>query len=131
MLADVDLDLRGEKIATERTRIHRRVNLFAIGHQSVTGQWVVMLPAHQLTNAPDGAVDGSQPGTVALPPDQALMVGRADLAATLNQGAVGIKQQLRVIDRAAIALIDANRHHHPGLLAGFADGAGGGRRHRH
>ena len=90
-----------------------------------------MLPACQLTDAPDCAVDSSQPGTVALPPDHALMVGRGNLAATLNQGAVGIEQQLRVVERATIALVDADGHHHPGLLAGFTDGVSGGRRYSH
>ena len=90
-----------------------------------------MLPARQLADAPDGAVDGTQPGTVALAPDHAFVVGRRNLAAALNQSAVSIEQQLRVVERAAIALVDADGHHHSGLLAGFADGVGGGRRHGH
>ena len=80
-----------------------------------------MLPARQLTDAPDGAVDSSQPRTVALAPDHAFMVGRRNLAATLDQGAVSIEQQLSVVDRPAVALVDANGHHHSGLPAGFAD----------
>jgi hypothetical protein len=59
------------------------------------------------------------------------MVSRGNLAATLNQSAVGIEQQLCVVERATIALVDANGHHHPGLLASFADGVSGGRRYGH
>src|SRR3954468_6830997 len=99
MLADVDADLLGEKIAPERARIHRRVNLLAVGHQGITGQRVVMLPARQLTDSTDCAVDSAQPGPVALPPDQALMVSRGNLAATLDQAAISIEQQLRVVER--------------------------------
>jgi hypothetical protein len=47
----------------------------------------------------------------------------------LDQGAVGIKEQLCVVDRPAIALVDADRHHHPRLLAGLADGEGRVRRY--
>lgn len=90
------------------------------------GQRVVMLPARQLTDAPDRAVDSSQPGTVALAPDYAFMVGRGNLAATLNQCAIGIEQQLCVTDRATIALVDAKGHDHRGLLAGVAYGVSGG-----
>jgi len=49
-----------------------------------------MLPARERADAPDRAVDGAQPRAVALPPDQALVVGRGDLAAMLEQTAVGI-----------------------------------------
>src|SRR5262245_42904512 len=90
-----------------------------------------MLPASQLADAPDGAVDRAQPRTVALAPDHAFVVGRADLAAALDQGAVGIKQQLSIVERAAIALVYANCHHHAGLLAGLADRRRRGRWHGH
>src|SRR4051794_26318040 len=76
-------------------------------------------------------MDSSQSGTVALPPDHAFMVGRGNLAATLNQRAVSIEQQLRVKECAAITFVDANGHYHPGLSGGFADGMGGDRWYRH
>src|SRR6185437_13404782 len=50
---------------------------------------------------------------------------------TLDQGAVSIEQQLCVIERAAIALVDADRDHHVGSLAGFANGQSRVRRHGH
>src|SRR6185437_12473354 len=108
VLADVDFGLLGEDVAPERPGIHGGVDLLAIGHQRVTGQRVVMLPARQLANASDGAVDRTQPGTVAPAPDHALMIGRSDFSPTLDQGAVSIEQQLCVIERAAIALVDAD-----------------------
>src|SRR5512142_2700691 len=85
VLADVDLDQLGEGLAPERAGIHRRVDLLAVGHQGVTGERVVMLPARERADAPDRAVDGAQARAVALPPDQALVVGRGDLAAMLEQ----------------------------------------------
>ncbi|MCY1242972.1 hypothetical protein D9M72_559730 [compost metagenome] len=57
------------------------------------------------------------------------MVGRGNLAATLDQRAVGIEQQLRVVQRAATALVDADGHDHPRLPGRSADGIGGMRRH--
>lgn len=90
-----------------------------------------MFPACQLTDAPDGAVDSSQPGAIALAPDQAFMVGRYYFPSTLNQGAVSIEEQLGIVKRADVPLVDANRHHHPDLPAGFANGLGGGRWYRH
>ena len=105
------------------------MDLLAVGHQRVAGQRVVMLPACQLADAADRAVDGPQPGAIALPPDHAFMVGRGDLAATLDQGAVGVEQQLRVVERAAVALVDADGHHHPGLPGRPRRWLGGGRGH--
>ena len=78
---------------------------------------------------PTALIDGPQPGAVALPPDHAFVVGRGDLAAMLDQASVGVEQQLCVIERAAVALVDADGHHDPRLPAGLADGQGGGRRH--
>ncbi|MNG08702.1 hypothetical protein D3C84_920790 [compost metagenome] len=57
------------------------------------------------------------------------MIGRRNLATGLNQGAVRIKQQLRVVQGTAIALVDADGHHHVGVLGGFANGIGGRGRH--
>ena len=91
MLADVDLDQLGEGLARERAGIHRRVDLLAVGHQGVTGERVVMLPARQRADAPDRAIDGAQPRTIALAPDHALVVGRGDLTAMLEQPTVGIE----------------------------------------
>ena len=47
-----------------------------------------MLPARQLTNAADLAVNGAQPQTIALTPDHSFVVGGRDFAAPLKQGAI-------------------------------------------
>src|SRR3982074_3246084 len=83
-----------------------------------------MLPAGQLTDASYGAVDTAQPRAIALTPDHAFMIGRRNLATVLDECAVGIEQELRVIDRAAIALVDADGDDHAGLLGGLADSPG-------
>jgi hypothetical protein len=108
MLADIDLSLFGENVASERTGIHCGMNLLAIGHQGVTRQRIVVLPACQLTDASDGTVDSTQSGTVPLSSNHAFVESRCNLAAPLNQCSVCIEQQLRVVDRASVALIDAN-----------------------
>jgi hypothetical protein len=51
-------------------------------------------------------------------------VGRTDLAAALDQRTVGIEQELRIIERATVALVDANGHDHAGLPAGVTDRQG-------
>src|SRR5687767_4555314 len=72
--------------------LHRRVNLLAVGHHRVARQWIVMLPARQLADATDLAVNGAQTRAVALTPDHALVIGRRDLAAALDQRSVGVKE---------------------------------------
>ena len=61
----------------------------------------------------------------------ALVISRRYLAAPLNQGAVGIKEKLGVVQGSAVTLVDADGHNNSRLLASLADGVGGGRRHRH
>ena len=52
-------------------------------------------------------------------------------AAPLNQRAIGIKEKLCVVQGSAVALVDADGHDNSRLLASFADGVDGRRRHRH
>lgn len=61
VLADIDLHLLGEQFAGERAGIHRRMDLFAIGHQGIPGERVVMFPAGQLPDAADRALDSPEP----------------------------------------------------------------------
>ena len=119
------------RLAEDRARIHRRVDLLAVRHHRVARQRVVVLPARQLTNAADLAVNGAQARPVALPPDHALVISGRDLAAPLDQGAVGIEEKLRVVEGSAVTFVDADGHDDSRLFAGFADGIGGRRRHRH
>jgi hypothetical protein len=62
---------------------------------------------------------------VALAPDHALVIGGGDLAALERQRAIGVEDQLRVVERAAVAFIDAHHQHH-GMAA-----RGGAQRLRH
>jgi hypothetical protein len=59
------------------------------------------------------------------------VIGRRDLAATLDQRAVRIEQQLRVVDGGAVALVDTERDDHPGFAGGFGDRVGLGGRYGH
>ena len=52
-------------------------------------------------------------------------------APTLDKCAVRIEQQLGIVERSAIALVDADGHHHARLLARLADCKRCWRRHRH
>ena len=121
----------GKQVAEDGARIHRRVDLLAVGHHRVARQRVVVLPACQLANAADLAVDGAQTRAVALAPDHALVIGGRDLAAALNQGAVGIEESCvlyRVPPSRSLTPMDTTT---PACLARLADGVGGGRRHGH
>lgn len=90
-----------------------------------------MLPASKLSDAADGAIDGTQPRAVTLAPDHALMLGGRDLAASLDQFAIGIEQKLRVVNGSAVALVDTDRDDNSGLSGSFGDGVDRWRRHRH
>src|SRR5712692_1916698 len=85
-----------------------------------------MLPAGKRADAPHCAVYRSQSGAVALSPHHAFVIGRRDLPPVLNQAAVGIEYQLRVIYGAASTLVDTDRYNHSRLSAGITDGVGGG-----
>ena len=131
MLPDVDFRLLRKQVAEDRTRIHRGVDLLAVRDHRVAREGVVVLPARQLTDAANRAVHGAQAGPVALAPDHALVVGRRDLAAPLDQAAVSVEEELGVVEGSAVTFVDADGHHDSRLFAGVADGIGGGRRHRH
>src|SRR5262245_58330819 len=121
MLPNVDLRLFCKQLAEDGARIHGRVDLLAVGHHRVPRQGVVMLPARQLTNAADLAVYGAQTRTVTLTPDHTLVVGGRDLAAPLEQGAVGIEQKLSVVHSSAVTLVHADRNDDPRLLGSRPD----------
>src|SRR6478609_8392949 len=107
------------------------MDLLAVSHECVTRKGIVMLPACQLADPADRAVYRAQPGAIALAPNHAFMESGTDLAATLDQGAVCVEQQLRVVERTSVALVDAYRHHHPGLPRSLSDGLRGGRGYRY
>jgi hypothetical protein len=107
------------------------VDLFAVGHHRVPRQRVEVLPACQLTNAADLAIDGAQARAVSLAPDHALVIGGRDLAAPLEQDAVGIEEKLGVVQGSAVTLVHADGHDDSRLPGSFADGVRDRGRHRH
>src|SRR5262245_62055160 len=99
------------------------MDLLAVGHHRVPRQGVVVFPACQLANPARLAVDGVQTRAVPLAPDHALVICRRYFAAPLDQGTVGIKKQLSVVQSSAVTLVNADRRNSSGLLASVADGA--------
>jgi len=63
MLPDVDQRLLGNQVVVDGTTIHRRVDLLAVGHHRVARERVVVLPARQLADAANLAVNGAQQWT--------------------------------------------------------------------
>ena len=124
VIADADLGLLGEEWSAERAGPHGRVDLLPVGDQRVAEERVVVLPARQLADSSDGAVDGRRPERVALTPDHPFVIGRRDLATPLKQRAVGVEQQLRVVQGAAVTFVDADGHHDSGRPGRIGDGVG-------
>src|ERR1700754_4606902 len=103
MVTDANLGLLREELAPKGSGKHGGVNLFAVRNQCVACEWVVVLPARQLTDPPDSAVNRPQTRAVALPPDHPFVVGRRRLAPALHQRAVGVEEQLCVENGSAVA----------------------------
>src|SRR5262249_5573874 len=118
MIADLDLCLRGEKITEYRAGKHRRVNLLAVGNQRVAGERVVMLPTRQLADATDGTIDSLESAAVALTPHHPFVVGGRDLAPTLDQRAVPVEKQLRVVHSATVAFVYSDGDDHASAAGG-------------
>src|SRR6202041_2095168 len=87
---------------------------------------VVVLPARELAHAADGGVDGTEAVALALPPDHPLVVRRRDLPAPLHESAVGVEEELRVVEGAAVTLVDAERDHDPETPRRLRHGIDGG-----
>src|SRR4249919_370371 len=126
VLADVDFHALREALAEGRARIHGGVDLLAIGHHGVAGERVVVLEAGQMADSPDLGIRRAQPRAIALTPDHAFEMCRRDLATALYERAVGIEEQLRVVDGAAIALVDADGNHHVGFASSLGNRIRGG-----
>src|SRR5215471_20396605 len=126
MLSNSDLRLLRKQVAKDAAGKHRRVDLLAVGHQRVARQRVVMFPTRQLPDAAGCAVDGATPRAVALSPDHTLVIGRRDLSTSLNQPPVGVEEQLRVVERFAVAFVDADRHDYSSGPAGITNRVRGG-----
>ena len=108
------------------------VDLLPLGHQRKPRQGVVVLPAGQGADAPQLRAHHLQAGAIPLAPHHPLVVGGGELAPFKHHLAVGIDQQLGVVEAAAIALVDAQQHVHAVLTSGGGDLAqlGAGQLHR-
>jgi hypothetical protein len=131
-MADRHLDLLGEDRPDHRARKLRNMNLFVLRHEGVAGERVVVLPAGERSDAAGRGLDDREARAVALAPDHPLMKRWCDLAALENQPTVGIENQLRIVERSVVALVDAERDHDAETLGQRRDrlGHGAGNDHR-
>ena len=130
-MPDRHVHLIREDLADEGPGELRRVDLLVLRHQGEAGQRVVVLPAGERADAAHRRLDHREPGPVALPPDHALVIGRRDLPALQLQRTVRVEDQLRVIERAVIALVDPEHDHHPVPARCCRDGVRHRPRHAH
>ena len=61
MLTDVDFCLLCEERTEDRSGIHRRMDLLAVGDQRVAGERHVVLPAGELSNPPNALSTARRP----------------------------------------------------------------------
>jgi len=107
------------------------VDLLVVGHEGVAGERVIVLPAGERAHAPDAGVDGPQPRAVAHPPDHPLVERRRDLPAVQHQPPVGVEDELRVVDRAVVALVHTEDDHGARGARGVGHRLDGRPRHGH
>jgi hypothetical protein len=85
MLPNIDFGFLSEWGTEHGAGVHGRMDLFTDGDQRAACQEIVVLPACELADATCLAVDGAEARSVALSPDHALVMGRDDLSAPLDQ----------------------------------------------
>ena len=115
----------------QRTRELGAVDLLPLAHQGEAGQRVVVLPAGQGSDAADGRGHHLESGTIALAPHHPLVIGGGDLAAFEHHLAIGIDQQLGVVEAAAVTFVDPQQHVHPVSTSGVGDAVELGARDDH
>jgi hypothetical protein len=87
-----------------------------------------VLPADQPADAAQAGLHRFQPGTVALAPNETLVVGRHELAVVERQLPLGAVKEQGVVDRAAVELVRSDREPHrvlprdPGEAVGIRPG---------
>jgi hypothetical protein len=128
VMSDRHLDLVGEDLPDQRSRKLGGVDFLMLRHQRIAGEGVVVLPAGQCTDATDRRLHDLQARAVPLAPNHALVERRCDLAPLEQERAIRIEHELGIVERAVIALVDAEHHDHamtPGRLRdGLGDGTG-------
>src|SRR5262249_6001873 len=110
VVPDRHLDLISEYRPDHGARKLGDMDLLMRRHQGVTGERVVMLPAGEGPDAANSGVDHPQARAVALPPDHALMKSRRNLAPLENKAAVGVENELSIVERSVVAFVDAEHH---------------------
>src|ERR1700712_5075150 len=105
-----DLQLVGKDTTDHGARELRAVDLFVLRHQRVARERVVVLPASERADLGERSVDDLEAAGVALAPDHALVKGRRELATLEQDAAIFAEDDLRVVERAMIALVDAEHH---------------------
>src|SRR5262245_39575178 len=80
-----------------------------------------MLPTRQLAYATDSTIDSYESAAVALAPHHPFVEGGRDLAPTLDQCAVRVEKQLRVVHGATVAFVDPDGDDHASAAGGLAD----------
>ena len=109
MMADGDFHLIGEDRADHGAGKLRDMDLLVLRHQCIAGEGIVVLPAGQRADAADRAVDDLEAGGIPLTPDHPLMECWRDLSPLEDQCPIRIENELRIVERAMIPLVDAER----------------------
>ncbi len=98
MMADGDFHLVGKDRSDHGAWKLGDMDILVLRHQGVAGQRIVMLPAGKRAEAADRAIDHLQAGGITLAPDHPLVERRGDLAALEDERAIGVEQQLRIVE---------------------------------
>ena len=102
----------------------RGVDFLVLRHKRVAGEGIVMFPARQRADTAHGGVDDGQAGAVAHAPDHPLVESRRDLAPLQLERAIRVEDQLGVVERTVIALVDAQHDDDAVLARRRGDGVG-------
>lgn len=91
-------DLFGKYRADKRAGKLRDVDFFVLSHERIAGKRVVMFPAGQRADPANSCFYHLQTRTIALSPDHPFVERRCDLPPFQNQAAVGVENELRIIE---------------------------------
>ena len=90
-----------------------------------------MCPTGKSTDASRRAVHGAKAAAVALAPDHPFVIGGSDLAPLEDERSICVKDELRVVKAAPVALIHAYDQHHAMPCGCFRELPGNGPGHFH
>ena len=107
----------GQLVEVVHGRPLGNVDGLVLGMHGGPGQRHPMLPADQAAQNPIVSIQHAQGAAIAPPPDQALGVGRDQLAVQLEAATVTVDVERGVIESASVALVGT----HNQVATGFAD----------